>query len=73
MEIVEDYGGQIIFTPGDIVYSSSSLINLAAPEIKIEKLLILMESSENLPETNQGQSGAHNSSCLPSAIIRRIS
>ena len=44
-EIVESYGGEIIFTPGDIVYSSSSLINLAAPEIKIEKLLILMESS----------------------------
>jgi len=44
-EIVESYGGEIIFTPGDIVYSSSSLINLAAPEIKIEKLLMLMESS----------------------------
>ncbi len=45
-EIVESYGGEIIFTPGDIVYSSSSLINLAAPDIKIEKLLILMESSK---------------------------
>lgn len=42
-EIVEAYGGEIIFTPGDIVYSSSHLINLAPPEIKIEKLLILME------------------------------
>ncbi len=42
-EIVESYGGEIIFTPGDIVYSSSNLINLAPPELKIEKLLVLME------------------------------
>ena len=42
-KIVENYGGEIIFTPGDIVYSSSSLINLAPPELKIEKLLVLME------------------------------
>lgn len=42
--IVEGYGGEIIFTPGDVVYSSSSFINLAAPSIKIEKLLMLMET-----------------------------
>lgn len=41
--IVEGYGGEIIFTPGDIVYSSSNLINLAPPQLKIEKLLVLME------------------------------
>jgi rfaE bifunctional protein nucleotidyltransferase chain/domain len=40
---VESYGGQIIFTPGDIVYSSSALINLAPPAVKLEKLQILME------------------------------
>ena len=45
-EIVESYGGEIIFTPGDIVYSSSSFINLAAPTINIEKLLMLMESKK---------------------------
>ncbi len=43
-KIVEAYGGEIIFTPGDIVYSSSNLINLAPPELKIEKLLVLMEN-----------------------------
>lgn len=43
-KIVEAYGGEIIFTPGDIVYSSSNLINLAPPQLKIEKLLVLMES-----------------------------
>ncbi len=42
-EMVESYGGEIIFTPGDIVYSSSHFINLAPPELKIEKLLTLME------------------------------
>jgi rfaE bifunctional protein kinase chain/domain/rfaE bifunctional protein nucleotidyltransferase chain/domain len=41
--VVEAYGGQIIFTPGDIVYSSTALINLAPPAIKMEKLQIVME------------------------------
>ena len=44
-EVVRAYGGEIIFTPGDIVYSSSSLIDLAPPAIKLEKLQILMERS----------------------------
>ena len=42
--IVSEYGGKIIFTPGDIVYSSSNLIDLAPPEIQTEKLLTVMES-----------------------------
>jgi bifunctional ADP-heptose synthase (sugar kinase/adenylyltransferase) len=41
--VVEAYGGQLIFTPGDIVYSSSALINLAPPSLKLENLQILME------------------------------
>ncbi|MCW4117015.1 PfkB family carbohydrate kinase [Aurantimonas sp. MSK8Z-1] len=41
--IVEAYGGEMIFTPGDIVYSSSTLINLAPPSIKFEKLQLVME------------------------------
>jgi len=45
--IVESYGGEGIFTPGDIVYSSSNLINLAPPVIKLEKLTNLM-ARENL-------------------------
>lgn len=44
-KIVEAYGGEIIFTPGDIVYSSSNFINLAAPQLKLEKLLILMQDA----------------------------
>lgn len=41
--IVEAYGGEMIFTPGDIVYSSTSLINLAPPTIQYEKLQLVME------------------------------
>jgi len=47
LNILESYGGEIIFTPGDIVYSSSALINLGPPDIEIEKLMMLMER-ENL-------------------------
>ena len=39
---INNYGGEVIFTPGDIVYSSSSLIELSPPELKIEKLIMLM-------------------------------
>ena len=43
MALVEGYGGEMLFTPGDIVYSSTQLINLAPPAIKYEKLMIVME------------------------------
>jgi bifunctional ADP-heptose synthase (sugar kinase/adenylyltransferase) len=42
-EIVKAYGGELLFTPGDVVYSSSALINLAPPAVKMEKLQLLME------------------------------
>jgi rfaE bifunctional protein nucleotidyltransferase chain/domain len=41
-EVLHSYGGEIIFTPGDIVYSSSKLINLSAPNLKLEKLQLFM-------------------------------
>lgn len=41
---VEAYGGEYIFTPGDVVYSSSALIDLAPPRIAVEKLLSLIEA-----------------------------
>src|SRR5262245_24380211 len=40
---LEAYGGEIIFTPGDIVYSSSQLIDTAPPRIASDKLLMLMD------------------------------
>ena len=42
-EVVESYGGQMIFTPGDVVYSSSKFLNLALPKVQLDKLLHLME------------------------------
>jgi rfaE bifunctional protein kinase chain/domain len=44
IEAVNSYGGEMIFTPGDIVYSSSAFIENAPPNISIEKLMVLMES-----------------------------
>tara|TARA_B100000029_G_scaffold463033_1_gene496032 strand:+ start:2206 stop:3759 length:1554 start_codon:yes stop_codon:yes gene_type:complete len=41
-KIVESYGGEMIFTPGDVVYSSTKLINLHQPKIENYKLLDLM-------------------------------
>lgn len=42
-DVVESYGGEIIFTPGDIVYSSSNLIETEPPAIATEKLLAVLE------------------------------
>lgn len=44
MEALESYGGEIIFTPGDIVFSSSAFIEQASPNLSHEKTLTLMES-----------------------------
>ena len=46
IKILEKYGGEIIFTPGDVVYSSSALIELEAPSILIEKLMTLMAAEK---------------------------
>jgi rfaE bifunctional protein kinase chain/domain len=43
INILETYGGEMIFTPGDIVYSSSALLELAPPNIGVEKLMLLMQ------------------------------
>lgn len=44
IRVLESYGGEMIFTPGDIVYSSSALIELAPPSIAVEKLMTLMSA-----------------------------
>ena len=41
------YGGEILFTPGDIVYSSSALIEAQLPDLSCEKLSTLMHE-ENI-------------------------
>lgn len=45
VDVVAAYGGEVIFTPGDIVYSSSRLIEAEPPNLKTEKLLTLMDMS----------------------------
>ena len=39
---IEAYGGEIIFTPGDIVYSSSHIIETEPPAIATEKLMAIL-------------------------------
>lgn len=40
---VESYGGQMLFTPGDIVYSSTKLLNTHLPKLQVEKLFNVMK------------------------------
>ena len=42
-KVVEKYGGEMIFTPGHVVYSSTKLLNLSQPKIDNYKILDLME------------------------------
>ena len=44
IKILKSYGGKILFTPGDIVYSSSKIIETEKPSLKYEKLLVLMRT-----------------------------
>src|SRR5262249_36525398 len=46
LEVIQSYGGELLFTPGDIVYSSSHLIETEPPNIALEKLLLLMEADK---------------------------
>ncbi|MDX2099765.1 MAG: PfkB family carbohydrate kinase [Leptolyngbyaceae cyanobacterium bins.59] len=44
VDALNTYGGEVLFTPGDVVYSSSAFIEQAPPNISTDKLAILMES-----------------------------
>ena len=44
LQALEVYGGELIFTPGDVVYSSSAVIEQSPPNLSGEKLITLMES-----------------------------
>ncbi len=45
---LEAYGGEILFTPGDIVYSSSHIIERDPPRIAADKLMVFLEA-EGIP------------------------
>lgn len=44
IDVLGAYGGEMIFTPGDVVFSSSRFIEEEPPRIAAEKLHVLMES-----------------------------
>ena len=46
MEALGRYGGEILFTPGDVVFSSSAFIDRSLPNLLVEKLEALMESEK---------------------------
>ena len=46
IDTLATFGAEIIFTPGDIVYSSSKIINENKPSIHIEKILFLMDAEK---------------------------
>lgn len=46
IDVLDSYGGEFIYTPGDIVYSSSALIEKAPPSIATDKLHMLMEGEK---------------------------
>jgi len=69
---VRAYGGDILFTPGDIVYSSTQLLKVTAPSLKLEKLQIVMErngvSFDDLRRTLD-QLGAHRVHVVGDTIV----
>lgn len=42
MDVIESYGGEMLFSPGDVVYSSSALIDAAPPNLAVETLQMTM-------------------------------
>jgi rfaE bifunctional protein kinase chain/domain/rfaE bifunctional protein nucleotidyltransferase chain/domain len=46
VETLERYGGEMVFTPGDVVYSSTALLEKHRPRLAVEKLVALLESED---------------------------
>ncbi len=46
IDTLKSYGGEMLFTPGDVVFSSSKFIEKNRPNLLIEKLMALMESEQ---------------------------
>jgi len=46
IDALSRYGGEMIFTPGDVVFSSSSIIESSPPKLAVEKLLSLLEAEK---------------------------
>lgn len=50
VNVLESYGGEVLFTPGDVVFSSSAIIEQAPPSLALEKLAVLLESEGVTPD-----------------------
>lgn len=44
MEAISSYGGEVIFSPGDVVYSSTHFQTIKKPNISLEKLISIMDA-----------------------------
>lgn len=44
MEALSTYGGQLIFSPGDVFYSTNTLISVAKPNLSFDQLFTLMKA-----------------------------
>src|SRR5688572_21157187 len=44
VDTLESYGGEMVFTPGDVVYSSTALLEQHRPRLAVDKLVALLES-----------------------------
>ena len=45
-QVVKSYGGKVLFTPGDVVYSSSKILEKNLPNLKYEKLINLFKIND---------------------------
>ena len=45
MDIVKSYGGEMLFTPGDLIFSSSKILEKSLPHLKNEKLLVTLKNN----------------------------
>ena len=43
IKVLNKYGGEVLFSPGDVVYSSTAIQNIGKPNLKYEKLISLMK------------------------------
>ena len=44
--VIDGYGGKLIFTPGDVVYSSTKFLNYNPPNLDLEKLDLIMKTNK---------------------------
>ena len=44
MEVVSSYGGEFLFSPGDVIYSSTKLLAQHKPHLKLDKLVTTMQA-----------------------------